>query len=134
MIKIEFDLSKGSTLNPNIKSILETFLTNKQIEEIEEKGGKIQIRVILNKANRKPRNKKESKLNKSIVNELTRLKDSPEKLLSKLEEFNKTDLLQICRFIDQPIRSNAKTNEIKNEIVRYFQSEKIWKSISGSNN
>lgn len=134
MIKIEFDLSKGSELNPNIKSILESFLTTKQIEEIEEKGGKCKINIILNKIDRKQKKKKESKVNENIVNDLAKFKNSPEKLLSKLEEFNKTDLLQICRFINQPIRSNAKINEIKNEIVRYFQSEKIWQGISGNKN
>jgi len=134
MIKIEFDLSKVSELNPNIKSILESFLTTKQIEEIEEKGGKCKINIILNKIDRKQKKKKESKVNENIVNDLAKFKNSPEKLLSKLEEFNKTDLLQICRFINQPIRSNAKINEIKNEIVRYFQSEKIWQGISGNKN
>jgi len=134
MIKIEFDLYKGSELNPNIKAILESFLTTKQIEEIEKKGGKCKISIILNKIDRKQKNKIETKVTENIVNDLAEFKNSPEKLLSKLEEFNKTDLLQICRFINQPIRSNAKINEIKNEIVRYFQSEKIWQGISGNKN
>jgi len=132
MIKIEFDIAKDSELNPNVKIILKTFLTDKQINEIEEKGGKIKISIELNKKNRKLKNKKESNLNENIVSELAKLKDSPEKLHNKLDGFSKIDLLQICQFMGQPIRSNAKINEIKSEIVRYFQSEKIWKGISGN--
>ena len=133
MIKIEFNFSKGSKLHHNIKSILETFLTNKQIEEIQQKGGKLQINIFLNK-DRKQKKKLESKINEDILNELSKLKNSPKKLLEKLDRFSKTDLLQICRLINQPIRSNAKINEIKNEILRYFQSEKIWQGISGNKN
>ncbi len=129
MIKFEFELAKNSELNKNIKEIL--FLSDEQIAEIEKKGGKIQVNIILNKIKRKPKKKIKPKVRPEIVNELSKLKNSTETLLTKLDEFNKVDLLEICKFINQPIRSNAKTNEIKNEIIRYFQSEKIWQGISG---
>jgi len=134
MIKIEFDLPENSKLNTNIKEILKTVISDKQLKEIENKGGKIQINIILKKSKRKAKKKIEPKITKNIVKELAEIKDYPDKILRRLDEFNKVDLLQICRYINQPIRTKAKTIEIKNEIVRYFQSEKIWKGISGNKN
>ncbi len=134
MIKIEFDVPEHSQLNPNIKAILKTFISDMQLKEIENKGGKIQISIILKKTKRISKKKIEPKVTQDIVDELAEIKDYPDKILRRLDEFNKADLLQISRYINQPIRTKAKTDEIKNEILRYFQSEKIWKGISGNKN
>ncbi|MCG8604500.1 hypothetical protein MJD09_05800 [bacterium] len=68
----------------------------------------------------------------ALLNELDNLKHSTNEFLARLKDLNKADLLKLSKMLNQPIRSNAKVDEIKNELLRSFRSEEIWKGNIGT--
>ncbi|MFQ5822413.1 MAG: hypothetical protein ACE5I5_20755 [Candidatus Heimdallarchaeota archaeon] len=131
MPKRDFEHTRDGQLDEAIKSILLKFFDHKIIEELECNGGRISISIKTNRSGRRKKSRKKSLITDTLISELDNLKHSSEQFLSRLEEFNKADLLKLSRMLNQPIRSSAKVDEIKNEILRSFRSEDIWKGISG---
>jgi hypothetical protein len=122
----------GTIVSNEVKEILSQYFSEKDILKLERLGGKIQISITAPYVSAKQRKASRNiTVDRTFIEGLKQHKDDNEKLHSILINLSVKKMKELCKLINQPIRSNANANEIRSEIVRYFQSENIWQSISG---
>jgi len=105
------------------------FFTPSDIQRLELHGGRILI-SITDPYSRK--NKQNIKVNNQSLEKIEKVKDSRDRLQEMLADLTVKQLRQLCGLIDLQVKSSASAYEIRTELVNYFQSEYLWRGISGT--
>jgi hypothetical protein len=131
MPKHEIFHRAGHPVSEEIKGIVEKYFDAKEIEKLERLGGRILISVA---APYKPKIRKNINIDEEFVSKLKSEKKNFDKLKGILDELSIKQLKKICELMNQPVRSNANSEEIKRELIRSIQAEDYWNSITRNGN
>ena len=128
MPKHEIFHKAGEPVTKETKWILDRFFSLKEAQKLERLGGRILISVA---APYKAKKSKEMTIDDSFVSSLKAKKTDVAELRNSLDGLTIKQLREVCDLINQPVRSNATSEEIKRELVRSLQAEDFWRRISG---
>jgi len=128
MPKHEIIHKAGELVTKETKWILNRFFDLKETEKLERLGGRILISVAAPYKTKKP---KEMTIDDSFVSSLKTSRNDVAELRNSLDGLTIKQLREICNLVNQPVRSNATSEEIKRELVRSLQAEDFWRRISG---
>jgi len=127
MPKYEIFHKAGEPVSPEIQYIIEKYFTNKEIKKLERLGGRILISVT---APYKKKPKGDLVIDKTFIEKLKSSQSNTDKIKNLLDQLPVKKLRELCRILEQPVRSNAVAEEIKRELIRNLQSEEYWQRIS----
>ena len=110
---------------------LETFIKGKfkkaAIEKLEKFGGRIQVSITAPYTDRTIQDKTII-IDSSYIQALI---DKPLLVKERLFILTKEQIMEVCRYLKFPISTKSTIKEIRNELIKYLNSEKAWRSISG---
>ena len=128
MPKHEIIHKAGEPVTKETKWILDRFFALKEVQKLERLGGRILISVA---APYKTKKTKEMTIDHSFVSNLKTSRNDVAELRNSLDGLTIKQLREVCNLVNQPVRSNATSEEIKRELVRSLQAEDFWRRISG---
>jgi len=128
MPKHEIIHEAGQPVTKETKLILDKFFDLKEAEKLERLGGRILISVAAPYKVKKP---KKMTIDDSFIISLKAKRNDVAELRKGLDVLTIKQLREVCNLVNQPVRSNATSEEIKRELVRSLQAEDFWRRISG---
>ena len=128
MPKHEIIHKAGEPVTKETRWILDRFFSLKEAQKLERLGGRILISVAAPYKAKKP---KEMTIDHSFVSNLKTSRNDVAELRNSLDGLTIKQLREVCNLVNQPVRSNATSEEIKRELVRSLQAEDFWRRISG---
>jgi hypothetical protein len=129
--KYEFIHEAGTPVSNRLKQILLQYFSEEDVQKLERLGGKVQFSITAPYISpEKRRASKAINVDSEYIKLLKEMKNDPDKLLDNLKNLTVKQLRELCKLVDQPVRSSATASEIRIELVRNFQSQEIWNRIS----
>lgn len=132
MPKHEIIHPAGQRLSPDIKENLLKFFNNSDLHKLELLGGRISISVTAPYVDKKRRDKTRELIDINFVDKINNTKNDLNKLEDILNNLTIKELKKLCILIGYPVKSNAKSSEIKSELMKNFFAEDFWNRISGT--
>lgn len=129
MPKHEIFHKPGDPVSDQIKWIIDKYFDPKEVEKLERLGGRILISIA---APYKRKMKKEIAIDEEFITNLRSHRRDTATLKTLLDELSIKQLRTVCQTMEHPLKSNAKSEEIKRELIRSMQAEDFWSSISQS--
>lgn len=129
--KYQFEHPAGQTLAPQIKKSLLRFFQENELRNLERSGGSITIRISLAK-NRKLVDDSIVALDNSIIENLENSGGSEDHLNEILDKLVGKQLRLLGEALKLRFRSKATAKEMKQEIIRLFQHDVMWRQIADS--
>lgn len=129
--KYQFEHPAGKTLAPQIKKSLLRFFQETELRKLERTGGSITIRISLAK-NRKRVDDSSIAFDGSFIEDLEKSAGSEEELNGILDRLSSQQVRKLGEFLKLHFRSKTPAKEMKQEIIRLFQHDVMWRQIAGS--
>lgn len=127
MPKYELFHKAGEPISSELKHLVGKYFSENEKKKLERLGGRILISI---SAPYKTKTEEAIEINDEFVNKLKSIQSETVELKKILDKLPVKQLRELCKKLDQPVRSNAVAEEIKRELIRNVQSEEYWQRIS----
>ena len=128
MPKHEIHHNPGQPISDEIRELIDRYFDENLKHKLERLGGKIVISITSPKWS--PKND-DNNFNFSIcLHSLEINKDSFDNRKDLLDKLTVKQLKRICKEFGIPVSSNARSEEIKQEILKSLQAPEYWDKIS----
>ncbi|MBP6871650.1 MAG: hypothetical protein KBC43_06560 [Bacteroidales bacterium] len=129
MPKHDIILKPAEKLPKNLEVFVkETFRTS-DLEKLQKFGGRIQVSITAPFTDRKSQNK-ELNIDQKFINDLI---SKPASASNQLKHLTKDQLSQVAQKLKLSISSKMTIREVRNSIIDFVNSSRVWSAISGSN-
>jgi len=129
--KSEIVHTAGQEIEASLRDWLLKHFKLSEVSKLEQAGGVVSVTIKFTKPERLNKDSSKSiQIDEHFLKRLEEIKSSTTELQNNLDELTEKQLRQICQLISLPVRSSARTAEIKAELIRFLQDEDIWNRIS----
>lgn len=132
MPKVEILHPETTPLPIELKEFLWKHFPEPLIQKLERLGGRVLISVTSPYTKSNKNRKEQVSIDESFVQRLRDLSFSAHDIKPELARLSVKQLHKLATLLQQPLRSNATSLEIRAELLRSITSEESWKKISGS--
>jgi len=130
--KVEILHPETTPLPIELKEFLWKHFPEPLIQKLERLGGRVLISVTSPYTKSNKNRKEQVSIDESFVQRLRDLSFSAHDIKPELARLSVKQLHKLATLLQQPLRSNATSLEIRAELLRSITSEESWKKISGS--
>ncbi len=128
MPKVDIIIKPSEQLPKELATFLTGKFSAKDLEKLEKFGGRIQVSVTAPFSDRKHQDKNVFINDYFIKNLITDLSNAEK----NLKPLTKKQLFEIAGRLNFPVTSKSTTQEVRDSLIKFLNSENTWLSISGS--
>lgn len=130
MPKQEISHRAGHRLEEKLRQFLGQFFSDSDLERVERLGGRITISMAVSDTQRRKKGE-HVVIDEALVKELQTLRNSPDDFHARLRRLTVSELQRLSALVGHPNRPAATAAEMRAALLRYFQSDDVWRGIAG---
>lgn len=128
MPKSEILHRSGTRLGSDLRQVLLQYFDKDEIEKLERLGGRVLISIAAPYAGKAG----EIELDEEFLKQLAQASDSPDTLFELLSHLTKKQMMELGDKIGIPLRKSGNAGDMRQDLIRFLQSEHIWDRIIGT--
>lgn len=130
MPKYDLVLQPGETVPQEVAALISRYMPKGTETRLLKHGGRLRISVTSPYMQSSGKGASAAGLDPDLVKEIQIAKGNTEELYAKLGNLRMNQLKQLCNILEVPVRSSARSQELKGHLVSALQSADIWQRIA----